>query len=1854
MTGIPEPERVAIIGMAGRFPGAGDVESFWRMLKAGTEGLSTFDDDQLRAAGVSPADLAHPGYVRAKGVLDGADEFDAGFFGISPREAEVMDPQHRLFLEAAWEALEDAGRDPATFPGRIGVFAGSSLNTYLLFNIATNPGAVDAIGRYQTLLASDKDFLPTRVSYRLNLRGPSINVQTACSTSLVAVHLACQSLLAGECDIALAGGVSVSTPLRSGYRHETGGILSSDGHCRTFDARADGTVGGNGVAIVVLRRLGDALAEGDRVDAVICGSAINNDGSTKVGYTAPSVDGQAEVITEALAVAGVEPDEVSYIEAHGTGTRLGDPIEVAALTRAFRTATDRTGFCAIGSVKSNVGHLDAAAGATALVKTVLALDHEGIPPTIHYGQPNPELALEASPFVVASTYRPWPRGSAPRRAGVSSFGIGGTNAHLIVQEGPLPAARRPGRPNQVLTVSARSADAVAAAADRLARHLEGHPDTDLSDVAFTLSARRRAFDHRRAVICADRAEAVERLRQPAPAVRVAGTTVPVAFLFPGQGAQYVDMAGGLYREEPTFRAEFDQCAEAFAEHLDLHAVVFPAEGTPDAADRLARTEFTQPAVFAVEYALAQLWQSWGVRPAAMLGHSIGEYVAACLSGVFSLRDAARLVAARGRLVQSMPPGAMLAVFGSQDAVAGWLDGELSVAAVNSPTLTVLSGPVAAVDALQERLSDRGQPSRRLHTSHAFHSPMMAAAVAPFLAEFRGVALNPPRIPFLSNVTGTWITDEQATDPAYWGAHLRQPVRFADGLTELLRDPALVTLEVGPGRTLTPYVRDHRSGGSDRTAATSTRAATDLRDDQTVFLEALGSLWQAGVTVDWPAVYAGQARRVVRLPGYPFERQRYWVEPGQPTAPDPPARRFPDIGDWFSCPGWRRVPLSIVDAGAADWLLLGADTPLGQELARRLAGTGGRVACVAAGESFVATGEARWSVDPTSRADHVSLLAALREAGLRPTRAVHLWSLAASADDAPDDRDQLDHAVRLGFHSLLALGQALADTTPGPVAIDVITQGGYSVTGTERLLPGNATVAGPCTVIPQEVPGVTCRRVDIDPAGPAQCAALAEFLRARVDGTEFARRGNNWWVRDFEPLRVPSGRSPARDGGVYLITGGLGGVGLSLAEHLAGTARGPVLALLSRTGLPADEEEWTAAHEPDDPTSARIRAVARLRALGARPVVLAADVTNAEQVVAAVHRVRTEFGGVKGVVHAAGLPAGGLLRERSPDDADRVLAVKTVGTLNLYDACQGEALDFFVLCSSVTSVLGGPGQVDYCAANAYLDAFAESRRASGAPITSIGWDTWRGIGMAADLSGRLDTAAHPLLGPRVDGPGEVYVSMLDTATSWIVDEHRIMGHGLVPGTAYLEMVRAAVAQRAGGRAIELRDVLFTVPLIVPDGRSRRLYLSLEQDGDGLRFQVRSRTPAGGWLPHAEGTVSFVDSEPYVARPIAAVLADCQVTEVLEAEGDLRRRLRLDRVEEGGPIRFAFGPRWRCLRRIDVGRNGLVATLSLPPEYEADLAVHRWHPALLDVAGAAARIHAGDGYYLPFWYGSLRIVRDLTPEVACVVRLKESGDRETLTCDVDLLDPDGELLGWVRDFTMKRINDVDALIEQIEAAASAGSEPDTPATSPALAALRALGEGISAAEAMEVFDRIVSTPGLPAHVVVSSRSLSAMRRLIRDLDPVRLAAEAEQLALPATSHPRPALDTDFVAATTEAELGIASIWQEVLGVDGIGIHDDFFALGGDSLAAVQIGAKIRARFGVELALRDFFDRPTVANAATVLAASTDSPAPVGTGPIQRITREDPDDEDDLSDLTDEEIDTRLRELLRAPDANRGSGR
>ncbi|HET6209050.1 MAG TPA: beta-ketoacyl synthase N-terminal-like domain-containing protein, partial [Jatrophihabitans sp.] len=1304
---------IAIVGMSGRFPGAADIAGLWRLICAGESGITRFTEQDLLTAGVSPQLLADPSYVRAGAVIEGIDEFDAGFFGVGPKEAQILDPQQRLYLEHNWQALEDAGCDPTRFAGAIGVFGGSAWSSYLQNNLMPG-GTGAAMGELVVGLANDKDSLTTRVAHTLGLTGPAYSVQSYCSTSLVAVCAAATSLANFECDMALAGGVNVHVPHRVGYLYSQGGIAPPDGECRAFDAAGLGAPVGSGVGVVALRRLSDALADGDRVYAVIRGWAVNNDGGRKVGFTAPGVQGQAAVIAEALSSADLSAADIDYIEAHGTGTALGDASELAALQQVFRGQS-----CLIGSVKTNLGHLDRAAGVTGLIKATLAVRSGQLPPSRNLVEPNPQLHSGEADLQVVTSLRDWPEvpESQPRRAGVSAFGIGGTNAHVVLEQAPAVERPQPAARPELLIWSGRDAVGAQARTDALAEHLAGSQDR-LCDIAYTLQTGRRVFEHRRMLVASSPDEALTALREGTVLSGVEGRTDrPVGFLIAGTGEQYPGMAADLYRDEPVFREVLDECRSVLMGHLggldplaDMLSPRNPAafslgqllgrEELPSAAGQSGgaaeATEKIQPATFAVQYALAQLLRSWGIQPALLAGYSVGEYVAACLAGVLTLDGALALVARRAQLISRLPAGAMAAVSLPVDKVQQALErsriGGLDIAAVNGSDVTVVSGEPSALTQFRVFLEAENAVCRPLATSHAFHSRMLE----PVKAELTGwiaehIELSAPSIPYLSNVTGTLATAEQVTDPAYWAEHMCSPVQFQTMLSTLLADPDLALLELGPGQSLGALTRAHADCAPHRwrQIVPSLPAAADPRSAGIVLAEAVGRLWLAGVTVDWRAYQADRPVGKVGLPGYPFQRSSYWIDP--PVTAEPVSR--PETATAhveLLAARWQPTAPPASQAPIGSCLLLG-----GGEFADRLAGAlrqagAERVSLHQAGQP-IPDGH-RWVLDLRLLTDsHFAPLLA------RPSLDAH------SADDHFDD----GQAAVLDVAALAdACGSQNADT-----AIVLVTRGSQSIGG-ERPVPAHAAVAALASVVNQEYLNLECRILDLDPAGELAVEPVLAELASTDPELLTGYRAGRRLVREFVPAAANGRPVAVRPGGSYLITGGLGEVGLILAEHLARAGAGR-LVLTSRSGLPAD------------PAHPRVQAVTRLREL-AEVLTPAVDVTDPVGM-----RALLADGRWDGVIHAAaevGRDSFRPLRDVAADTVAAHFAAKVGGAQVLAeliaDLTVEQRPDFCVLFSSTSAVLGGLAFGSYAAANAALAAFGQRPdQAGGTAWLSAGWDSW---------------------------------------------------------------------------------------------------------------------------------------------------------------------------------------------------------------------------------------------------------------------------------------------------------------------------------------------------------------------------------------------------------------------------------------------------------------------------------------------------------------------------------------------------
>ncbi|MEJ3742713.1 SDR family NAD(P)-dependent oxidoreductase [Actinomycetes bacterium KLBMP 9797] len=1772
-------DAIAIIGVAARLPGARDVREFWHNLRAGVESIEHFDLAVARDREPTTTAVDAPHYRPVTATAVDLDQFDPEFFGFTQREAELCDPQFRLFLELSYTALNDAGYDPRRIGRQVGVFGGATTNRYRYDHIEKNRAVRQSAGLTSMSSGNNADYIAPLVSYRLGFTGPSVSVYTACSTSLVAVHQAMQALRRGECEVAIAGGVQVDVPLGAGYPYLEGGIMSRDGHVRPFAADATGTVFADGGALVVLKPLAAAEAAGDQVYAVIRGSAVNNDGDERVGFTAPGVAGQRALIQAALADARVHPEEIGMVEAHGTATKVGDPIEVAALTAAYREHTTRRRYCWLGSVKGNVGHLGPASGTVGLLKAILAVRDGIVIPSLHCDDPNPALNLRDSPFRLARDLQAWSdpewrTGRAPRIAAVSSFGIGGTNAHVIIEQPPARPASPPLAGPVLWPVSARSADALTATRTALAEHLQ---DTrhDPAEVAFTLQEGRAAFPHRMLLRVTDPAAAVAQLTDQPPLdtlVGVAGSP-EVAFLFPGQGAQFPGAGHELYRTFPVYRDAVDSCAEQLASWLgfDLRQLLHAEADDDEAAAKLNETAVTQPALFTVEWALAQLLLSFGVRPVALLGHSIGEIVAATLAGVFALPDALALVARRGQLMQALPPGGMLSLPLGRDAVQSMLPSELDIAASNSPSSCVVSGEIAAVEQFAQELADIGITGSVLRTSHAFHSRMMAPVCDELAALVRSFPRQAPRLRYGSNVTGDWITAEQATSPAYWAAHARHEVRLADFLARLEELPGVVHLQVGPGQSMCAFARQHAaSQRRSATALTTMAPPNGTTADTTVLATTIGQLWVSGVDIDWAAVRGGSGRRT-SLPGYPYQRRRCWVDPdpGQPGSDDVVEVPTDPLLTPLYLPAWRSrpVPRRTGSLLGQTWLVLATpDHPVADGIIAAAWQRDVLVLTAYSGPGFV-TGPNGHEFDPDRVQDVELLVEAVHEAGLLPDRIVY-----ALFEDPDDDPGQI--AVR-AYQRMAALAKALLRSFRADVEVVAVTDRVWSVNG-EPARPACATIAGPLRTLPRELGTARVRQIDVSLADTDVAAAVVSEIGGDGDTELVALRGRRRWVHQHVSIPnepVPA-THPTRRREVVLITGGLGGLGLAIAQDLA--ERQPTdLALLGRAGLP-DRARWD---DPDVPagTRSQIAAVRRIEATGSQVLVLRADVTDAEAMAAAVHRTQQELGPINGVVHAAGIAGGQLLALHDPEAAERILAPKVRGTLvidALIRAGRLPALDYLALFSSIVAVSADYGHGDYAAANAFLDAYATSR-ADGTPyVVAINWWGWEEVGMVStDRAGEgfralrrlrsgssATTLDHPLLHrAATDGESWTFEVDLDLDRHWVLTDHRIDGVGVLPGTSLLEMAHTAARRALGAVPIRLEDVVFIDPVRITGPVTGTVTLIPEESG-GLEFAIRFASTGQPATTHCRGRMRTAPDRDSTGFDLATFREG-----LIEADAH---------QPYSGLVEF--GERFRAVRRYWAKDDRGLVELEVPAVGRDDADRYTLHPALLDravygLAGAAGH------RYLPFLYRSVEVYQPIPPRCWVVQTYHNDPARpEFMEIDELVVDDTGAVCVAIEGYTLRSVD---------HAAATPPGRPAEPAD-------MTRGTGmLTNAEGGELFRRILgSRPG--PQVITSVGSLPQRLAQARTFD--QRAVEAG----PAAAEPVRTIGTTFVPPQTPVQRELARLWCESLGIPEVGIDDDFFLLGGSSLTVVQLASRIRETLSVELSAADMFEYPSIRKLSGVL--------------------------------------------------------
>nr|WP_314491689.1 non-ribosomal peptide synthetase/type I polyketide synthase [uncultured Chryseobacterium sp.] len=1342
---------IAIIGMAGRFPEADNITQYWDNLQNGKDCISDFTEEEIILEGEPETLVKSSAYVKSNAYIKTKKYFDSEFFGYTPHEAELMDPQVRIYHECCWEALEDSGY---TFSAndKVGVFSAASPSVaWQLFSTKNNQD--NFVDGFTASHLRDATFLSSRISYKFNLKGPAILVHTACSSSLVSIHQACSSLLLGECNIAVAGGVNIVNYSKKGYLYQEGMIHSKDGRCRPFDADSSGTVGGEGAGVVILKRLKDAIKDRDNIYAIVKGSAINNDGSNKVGYTAPSVKGQAEVIRKAHKMARIEQSTIGYIETHGTATSLGDSIEVEALNEVFGSSALNT--CAIGSVKSNIGHLDTAAGVAGFIKAVLAIKNKKIPASLHFEQPNPRVDFKGGPFYVNNKLKDW-NGNEPLRAGVSSFGIGGTNAHIVLQEAPEALASSESRKKKLLVLSAKTSNSLNENIIRLNEFLKNNKNINLADTAFSLQKGRERFKYRKTVICNDIEDASDKLEESLSYNDVEAHAKEdiqnIIFMFPGQGTQYSDMCKDLYHSEKIFRNKVDECFAIASQYSseDFSSILFPDGAS---GKNINNTEVAQPLLFIIEYALAHLLQQWGIKPDYMVGHSIGEYVAACVSGVFTLNDAIRLVIKRGELMGKAEKGSMLSIEIESDKLN--LPSGIDIAVINSEKSIVVSGTDQDIEEFSNELGRKGIINKKIHTSHAFHSYMMDSILDEFEKEFSHISIQKSQIPYISNITGDFVDDHQISQPSYWSRHLRNTVNFFKGTETLLKTGGACFIEVGPGRSLSNYVSDSSSMDESHVIINMVRHAKQSIDDQEYILGKLGSLWEHGVNINWDQFYNEEERNKVSLPTYAFEKLEYVTDfnlnrlLNTQLKQDNFSESFTNIEEYINVPYWKRsvLPNKAVELSESSSTFLvfsGDKEKFSDSIIKNLRSYGQNVIEIQKGEGFSEVNQNTFKLNIGSSEEVSELWKHFRQKEIIPDHIIYCLTL--DEEYQKGNYDTIDKKINDGYLGLCNIAQSIAGSgQSGKISISVVGNYLAQVTQQDEVDALKAMIYSPVQIIPSEISNVRCKIIDIP--YPFQNNNEDDEYILKIENEVFyeasespcvAYRYNERWVQTYEQLQHnPKTDSDVKitEKGVYLIIGGTGGIGLSIAEKLAENYSADII-LVQRSEFP-EKKDWNDllnSEKTDETLRRKIQKIKDIENYGSQVKLYRSDITDEKQVQELTLKIKNDYPSVNGILWGAGeVDYGGIILNRAKEDFISYSSAKVHGLLLLEKYFDFSQLDFLALFSSVGNAIYQVkfGQIAYNAGNEFLENYAYAARKSGINAITINWCDWFDTGLTYD-------------------------------------------------------------------------------------------------------------------------------------------------------------------------------------------------------------------------------------------------------------------------------------------------------------------------------------------------------------------------------------------------------------------------------------------------------------------------------------------------------------------------------------------
>ncbi|MDI5895995.1 type I polyketide synthase [Flavobacterium algoritolerans] len=1298
---------IAVVGMSIRTSGAANWREFWNNLVLSKESLRFLNVKELIDAGMDQAVINDKNYVNCTTDLINKECFDSKFFGYSNDEAKMMYPGHRFFHECVWEALEDAGYIPENINEPVGIYAGAGED--IIWKSFVNLSSENQkVNNFFLNTINNKDYLSTLVSYKLGLKGPSMAINTACSTSLVAIHTACKALIFGETRMALAGASSLVTASEKGYIYEEGSIVSKDGHCRAFDKDSTGTVNGEGTGVVVLKRLKDAIEDKDNIYAIIKGSAVNNDGNKKVGFTAPSIEGQVACIKMAQKFSKVEPDSISYVETHGTGTKLGDSIEIEALNIAFNNNKEFS--CPIGSVKTNIGHLDTASGVAGFIKTVLSIKNKKIPASLHFNESDPNINFQDGPFYVNNKLSEWEsKDLSPLRAAVNSFGVGGTNAHLIVEEAPAIQKNLDENEHNLLVLSAKTPTSLRSYFDKLIKFIATEEDLNVSDMCYTFQTARQNFENRIAISFKNKIDLQQKLEQIVISQKtfekVRNVQNSVVFVFPGQGSQYKNMGLDLYKSNSEFREYLDNGFLYLSKitNIDFKEILFSQDSESNASD-INLTSNAQPFIFLIEYALAKLIMNYGIVPSYMIGHSIGEYAAACISGLFTFEQALKLVVKRGELMGALPKGSMISVSIDELTAQKFLSDKISLAAINGPSQVVFSGNDEAIEKLIIRLTESDLQYIKLYTSHAFHSAMQDSILEKFENEFSDFKFNKIQIPFVSNITGEIISIDEATSSKYWTSQLRNTVMFSKGISNLLLEDNVVFIEVGAGSSLSGLIKQHKSDKKIKTVSIL-KSAKSLENDASFFLENLGRMWEYGLNLNWKKVYSNEKRRKISLPTYAFDQTKFIAEidhhkmfnAGNQIA-------INNLEDSFYFPSWKRSMLNINTAKELKnriFLVFSDNSDFTRAIIDEMQEKGNTIIQVLVGTNYFQHSSVLFSIDPLRTEQYDQLFRNLEIEGLLISDVMYLWSLNLDSQTIALADEDLEFNL-----TYFAVGRILKSWKNGiDRNIFLFTNSLYSVLGNEKVNYGHSLVLGFLKTIPLEnqIPAVN---IDVISENWDQILVknlISEVLSIGSDSDRIvAFRLEHRWVQEFQRSLQRTNENEQqviKNKGSYLITGGLGKMGFVLAKHLI-NKYGANIILAGRTDLSTTV----------DNESASLKRFKELKKLNPSTTYISTDVSCLKNFTTAISQNNDLIDGLDGIIH---LSRGDdndldLIDYLSSDKTISMLAPKVNGIENLYTAFKDKSLDFIWTASSLSATYGTMGLSAYISSNTYLEYFALSK------------------------------------------------------------------------------------------------------------------------------------------------------------------------------------------------------------------------------------------------------------------------------------------------------------------------------------------------------------------------------------------------------------------------------------------------------------------------------------------------------------------------------------------------------------------